>query len=177
MIEYLQVGFFWFLQQLWRALPLLVTLGTMLVAMVPMNLMQGLLPAPDLALIAIFFWAIHGPAFLPPWAVFALGLSQDFATGTPIGFWAVTYLFAYGFTLSQRVFFRGRTGVGVWLGFAIVALLTAAVAWILGVFVFARWLSPADIFGQAAVSVIFYPVLARVLLFLRRVLTTAPENL
>ncbi|MDZ4739463.1 MAG: hypothetical protein SGJ03_06110 [Alphaproteobacteria bacterium] len=177
MFEVLQIGFFWLLQQLWRALPLFVTLAMMLVSMAPMNLMQGVVLGPDLALIAIFFWAIHGPEFLPPWAVFAVGLAQDFATGSPVGFCAVMYLFAYGFTLSQRVFFRGRTGVGVWLGFAIIAVLMAVGSWVLGTFVYARWLPPGELFGQAAVSVIFYPLLARVLLLLRRALTTAPETL
>jgi len=56
-------------------------------------------------------------------------------------------------------------------------VLMAVGSWVLGTFVYARWLPPGELFGQAAVSVIFYPLLARVLLLLRRALTTAPETL
>lgn len=177
MVEYLQLGSVWLVQQVWRALPLLVTLSLMLLCLAPMNLMQGLLPAPDVALVAVFFWAIHGPAFLPPWAVFVIGGAQDFSTGSPIGFWIVLYLVAYGFTLSQRVFFKGRTGIGVWLGFVLVAFMTAALAWVFGMMVFGRWLHPVDAFGQAAMSAVLYVPLARLFLLLRRALTTAPESL
>ena len=177
MVEYLQLGYVWMAQQIWRALPMLVTLVMMLVSIAPMNLMQGWLPAPDVALIAVFFWALHGPAFMPPWAVFLIGAVQDFSMDSPLGFWIILYLFAYGFTLSQRIFFRGRTGVGALFGFAIVSFLTAALAWLFGTVVFERWLHPMDAFAQAGVSVLFYPLLSRVFMFLRNALTTAPESL
>lgn len=177
MVEYLQLGSVWLAQQVWRALPLLVTLSLMLVCLAPMHLLQGVVPAPDVALVAVFFWAIHGPGFMPPWAVFVTGAAQDFSTGSPLGFWIVLYLAAYGFTLSQRVFFKGRTGIGVWFGFTLVAFMTAALAWVFGMMVFGRWLYPVDAFAQAAVSVVLYVPLARLFALLRRALTTAPESL
>src|SRR5262245_51883826 len=125
MANILQGAIIWLAQRVWLTLPLIVALGAMMVAMTPMNLFGGIVPAPDVALIAVFFWAIFGPSFLPPWAVLLLGFAQDFATGSPVGFWAFLYLLAYGFTLSQRVFFIGRTGLGAWVGFVIVAALTA----------------------------------------------------
>jgi rod shape-determining protein MreD len=177
MIEYLQVGYAWLVQATWRALPLLVTLVFMLAANLPLHLFPGGAPAPDLALISVFFWAIHGPAFLPAWAVFVIGASQDFSTGTPIGFWILIYLFAYGFTLTQRVFFKGRTGIGVWLGFALVAAITGFLAWLLGMLVFERLLHPGDLIFQGLASLLFYPVFARLFMLVRRSLTTAPEGL
>lgn len=177
MIEYLQGGYVWTVQLTWRALPLLVTLVLMLGASLPLHLFQGGVPAPDLALISVFFWAIHGPAFMPVWAVFVIGASQDFSTGTPQGFWILMYLFAYGFTLTQRVFFKGRTGIGVWLGFALVAAITGFLAWLVGMLVFERWLNPSDLIFQGLVSLLFYPLFARLFLLVRRSLTTAPEGL
>jgi hypothetical protein len=88
----------------------------------------------------------------------------------------VIYLAAYGFTLSHRIFFKGRTGVGVWFGFAMVAMFAASISWLLGIFVFARWLVPYDIFMQALMSILFYPVLSRLFMLLRGALTTAPET-
>jgi rod shape-determining protein MreD len=177
MLEYVQVATVWLLRRLWFSLPLIVTVLATLAAMAPMNLLQGYVPAPDLALIAVFFWAIYGPVFLPPWAVLLLGLTVDFATGAPIGFWAVIYLSAYGFALSQRVFFIGRTGLGAWVGFAIVAGVTAVAVWVLGSLVYARWLPPTQIYLQAIVSILAYWPVSKVFFVMRRRLTKAREAL
>src|SRR5262245_36296997 len=140
MLEYAQLALLWLARQLWFSLPLFITIAGMLVMMAPANLFQGTVPAPDIALISIFYWAIFGPSFLPAWAVFALGLAQDFVVGTPPGFSALVYLLAYGFTISQRVFFTGRSGPGILFGFTMVASFAAAVAWFLGSMVYARWI-------------------------------------
>jgi rod shape-determining protein MreD len=177
MVEYLQIGVMWFSRQLWYCVPLILTAIALVLAMAPMNLFQGQVPGPDLVLASVFFWAIYGPAFLPAWAVFTLGIAQDLATGAPIGFWALIYLFAYGFALSQRVFFFGRTVRGIWVGFIIVALLTAIVTWFAGSTYFMRWLQPGTIFLQALVSIAFFPLVAKAFLFVRGFLTTARETL
>jgi rod shape-determining protein MreD len=104
-----------------------------------------------------------------------LGIAQDFTVGTPPGFWALTYLVAYGFAISQRVFFTGRSGPGVWFGFAMTAAIAAGVAWLAGSMSYARWIPPGPIVIQAAMSVAFYPLVARVFSLLRRTLTTARE--
>lgn len=177
MLEYLQIGIVWAARQIWQSLPLLVTLAALLLALAPLNLFQGYAPAPDIVLASVFFWAIFGPQFLPAWAVFALGLTQDIATGGPIGFWALVYLLAYGFALSQRVFFFGRTVPGVWLGFIIVALVTAFVTWIVGSTYFSRWLPVEPILMQALVSIVVFPLAFKAFFFVRGFLTTAREGL
>ena len=175
MLEFSQIALLWLFRRIWFSLPLIVALVATFLMMTPVNLLS--VPAPDIALIAVFFWAISGPAFLPAWAVLLLGLTQDFATGAPIGFWALIYLVAYGFTLSQRVFFTGRTGLGAWLGFTLVAVLAAAVAWVLGSIVYMRWLPPGQIWSQALVSIVAYWPVSKVFGLVRRTLTTAREAL
>jgi rod shape-determining protein MreD len=177
MSVYIQVAALWTIRQAWLSMPLVAAVAGMLIGMAPANLGRGVVPAPDFVLICVFFWAIYGPSLLPPWAVFLVGLIQDFATGGPIGFWALIYLAAYGFTLSQRVFFSGRSGPGVWIGFAMVAGVTAVVAWVLGSMSYARWMMPWPIIMQAAITILVYPIVARVLTYLRGTLTTAREAL
>lgn len=176
MIEAAHVAYMWVAQFFWRALALIFTLLLMLAATAPVHLLPGGMPMPDIALSSLFFWAMNGPAFMPPWAVFLIGIAQDLLTGTPPGFWVVIYLLAHGFTLTQRVFFRGRTGIGAWLGFALVTALATGAAWLMAMLLFERWLDPAALLLQAAVTLGFYPLLARVFMLLRRVLTTAPES-
>jgi len=175
MLEYFQLALLWLGRQVWYALPLITTVVAMIVFMAPADFLGRAFPPPDIALVAVFFWAIYGPSFLPPWAVFLLGLAQDFATGAPLGFWPVIYLSAYAFTMSQRVFFIGRSGWGVVFGFAVVAILTAAVAWVLGSIVFARWLPAGQIFLQALISVLLYLPASKVFGWMRRWLSNARE--
>ena len=177
MLEYLQIGLFWAVRQIWYSMPLLVTLSALVLAMAPLNLFQGYAPAPDVVLASVFFWAIFGPQFLPAWAVFVLGISQDFATGAPIGFWALIYLVAYGFSLSQRVFFFGRTVRGVWVGFTIVALVMSLVTWVAASTYYSNWLPIGPIFLQALVSIAVFPLVAKAFFFVRGFMTTAREGL
>jgi rod shape-determining protein MreD len=177
MIEVLQLGYVWLVQLVWRALPLVLTILLMLAANIPLHLLQGEVPAPDIALTSIFFWAMHGSAFMPPWAVFIVGAAQDLTAGTPLGFSIIIYLLAYGFTLTQRIFFKGRTGIGAWLGFALVVAISALLSWSLGMIVFERWLDPLVVVLQAGMTILFYPLFSRLFMLVRRVLTTAPETL
>ena len=176
MIETVHAAYMQLVQLCWRSLPLLVTVGFMLVAAVPVHVLHGAVPLPNIAAVSLYFWVINGPVFMPPWAVFLLGLTHDLLSGTPLGFWVVIYLAAYGFTLTQRVFFRGRTGIGAWLGFVLVIMLVSSLAWFMGMVLFERWVHPFELALQALVTLVLYPLFARVFSVLRRLLTTAPES-
>ncbi len=177
MIETVHAAYMKLVQLCWRSLPLLITIGFVLLAAIPVHVLHGVVPLPNIAAVSLYFWAINGPVFMPPWAVFLLGLTHDLLSGTPLGFWVVIYLAAYGFTLTQRVFFRGRTGIGAWLGFALIMALVTASAWLVGMLVLERWLDPAELVLQAVVTLVLYPFFARLFSLLRRLLTTAPESL
>ncbi|MBI1210561.1 MAG: hypothetical protein GC190_03790 [Alphaproteobacteria bacterium] len=162
---------------LFVSMPFLATALAMVLSMVPVNLFGGWVPGPDLGIIAAFFWAVYAPALFPPAAIFSLGIVQDFCSGGPFGFWAIIYLAVYGFTLSQRVFFIGRTVMGVWLGFVAVGGLASIATWLLASTIYNRWIPPGEIFLQAAVTAIVFPLIAPLFMILRRVMTTAPERL
>jgi rod shape-determining protein MreD len=162
---------------LWLSMPFVVTATALVLSRVPLNLFGGWVPAPELGIIAAFFWAVYAPTLFPPPAIFALGLVQDFGSGGPIGFWAIIYLAVYGFTLSQRVFFIGRSVMGVWLGFVAVSALAGIATWLLASTVYNRWVPPGEIFLQAAVTALVFPLIGPVFMMLRRAMTTAPERL
>jgi rod shape-determining protein MreD len=159
------------------SMPFLVTTLAMLVSMVPVNLFGGWVPAPELGVIAAFFWAVYAPALFPPAAIFSLGIVQDFCSGGPFGFWAIIYLAVYGFTLSQRAFFIGRSLLGVWFGFAAVCALTGIATWLLASTIYNRWIPPGEIFLQVAVTALVFPLVGPLFMVLRRAMTTAPERL
>jgi rod shape-determining protein MreD len=162
---------------LWLSTPFLIVLALVLLTMAPTNMFGRAIPPPDFAIIAVFFWAVYAPHLFPPAAVFALGLAQDLLGAGPIGFWALTLLLIYGLSLSQRVFFIGRTVIGVWLGFAVVAFLAALIAWALSSVYHGAIVDPGNLFARAAISALVFPIAGRFFLFWRRTLTTAPEKL
>lgn len=162
---------------LFLSMPFLATALVTLLSLVPLNLFGGWVPAPELGIIAAFFWAVYAPALFPPVAIFSLGMIQDFSSGGPLGFWAIIYLSVYGFTLSQRVFFIGRSVLGVWLGFAVMSALTGVAIWLLASTIYNRWISPGEVFLQMAVTALVFPVIAPLFMMLRRAMTTAPERI
>lgn len=86
---------------------------------------------PPLVLIPVFFWSLHRPAHLPPWAAFIAGLIYDLLSGTYLGLWALiaTVISAYG--LGQRRSIVTSGFVLGWLAFIIAAAGAGLLAWVL----------------------------------------------
>lgn len=61
---------------------------------------------PSWPLMVIFLWAGLRPQFMPPIAIFTIGLLQDLLADSPMGIWALSYL------ISIAIFrFRGEDGM------------------------------------------------------------------
>jgi rod shape-determining protein MreD len=146
--------------------PFLLGLALILVSMFPLRLSEGYLVTPAFALMPIYFWTLYRPDLMPPIAVFWLGLVQDLLTGGPIGLWCLIYLFTYGFLASQRLFLLTRIQGRGWQGFGLTMAVATLIAWATGTFVYGEFLSPWPLIIQGIVSVVLYPLVARVLVLL-----------
>jgi len=113
------------------ALPALTSILMILASLIPIT-GRALGPVtPPLVLISVFFWSVHRPAHLPPWAAFLIGLFYDLLSGTYLGLWAfiATLISAYG--LSQRnSVITGGFFLG-WLAFIMAAIAISVLAWVL----------------------------------------------
>ncbi len=103
-------------------IPLLCGLVAVLVANVPVTLVGGLVPAPLLGLIPIYFWCLVRPDLMTPAATFAIGILQDILAGGPPGIWTLSFVLTYAVVARQRDSFAGLSGLGAVLGFATAAL-------------------------------------------------------
>lgn len=63
---------------------------------------------PMLPLIAIHYWSLRRPEYVPDWYVFVAGLSLDVLTHGPLGYWALMYLLAH--VLGVFSVFYGHRG-------------------------------------------------------------------
>ena len=66
-------------------LPALIAFSLVLVAMVPLRLPDVAPVVPALALVAVYYWAVHRRNLMPVWAVFLIGLFQDLLSGGLVG--------------------------------------------------------------------------------------------
>jgi rod shape-determining protein MreD len=144
----------------WRLLSALVPVicGFLAVAIsnLPISLTNGLVPAPLLALIPIYFWCLVRPDLMTPAAVFAIGLLQDIMAGGPPGIWTLSFVVTYAVIERQREAFAGLSGLVAVLGFAAAALVATACAYITVAIYYWHMPQIAPILAELVVTVLFY---------------------
>lgn len=111
-------------------IPLALTLGLVLVSVVPTHAAGLTRIGPMLSLIAVYYWAIYRPDLLRYGGVFVIGLMQDLLSGTPPGAGALSLLLTYGLVISQYKFFNAKPFAVTWWAFILVAAGATLVKWL-----------------------------------------------
>src|SRR5258705_11292712 len=83
------------------ALPVALTLLLVMLANMPVSFTGGVLPAPGLALAAVYFWVLVGPHLMPPFAGLIIGLMGDLLSGGPPRLWAAGFFAGYALPHRQ----------------------------------------------------------------------------
>lgn len=154
-----------------RLIPVLVALMLVVAANLPISFTGGLLPAPVLALAAIYFWALARPALMPPYAVLAIGLAEDLLSGGPPGLWATGFLAGYLLIDRQRKNLVEFNGAANLIAFAGVMLVSAITAYVLASAIYMRLLPVPPLLLEGIVTVTLYPLLERPLNWADRSIT------
>ena len=154
-----------------RFTPTLVALALVIVANLPISFTGGLLPAPLLALAAVFFWALARPTLMPPYAVLAIGFAEDLLSGGPPGLWATGFLAGYLLIDRQRKNLGDFDGAGNLFAFAGVMLVAATTAYALACAIYLRLLPVPPLLLESIVTVALYPLLERPLNWADRSIT------
>ena len=145
----------------------LAILGT-LIANLPVSFLGGIVPAPLLGLMPIYFWCLVRPDLMPPFWAFAVGLLEDMFSGGPAGVWTVSFIVTYALIDRQRDAFAGLSGLGAILGFATAAAVACASAYAVEALWYWRVPPLAPVMGELAMSVIFYAPAAMFFGFVHR---------
>jgi rod shape-determining protein MreD len=138
-------------------LPVAIALAAVILGTTPLYLPGYGAVAPDLALMAVFYWAIYRPDLFPAAVAFAVGLVQDALTGTPVGLNALVLLAAYGAIVTQRRFFQNKSFLVVWWAFSLVGLCAALLGWALMSILAVRFVQPMPALFSGLVTVGLYP--------------------
>jgi len=139
--------------------PMFLCFVLVVASALPMNLPGYGRVAPNLALIAIYYWAIFRPDLVPLSGAFAIGLFQDVLGGTALGLQALAMVLVHQAVVSQQRFFAGKSFLVVWWAFAMTALAAAAVIWIATMLLNLTLVSPTPVLFQFLLTVAFCPFL------------------
>ena len=150
--------------------PFLVTVVLGVLNFLPAQLPGYAEVSPNLALMAVYYWALHRPNLLPATAVFVIGLLQDFLSGGTVGFNATILVLVFMVAFSQRRFFYGKSFLVVWWGFMMVSLGVAVVGWLLSCVLFATLLDPGPAMFEGLMNAAAYPVLGWLFVQIHRTL-------
>lgn len=127
----------------------------------PVSLLGGVVPAPLLALMPVYFWCLVRPDVMSPAWAFAVGVLEDLLSGGPPGIWGAAFVATYALIDRQRDAFAGLSGFGAILGFATAALAACVTAYVLVALYHWHLLPIAPILSELAMTVLFYlPVAA-----------------
>ncbi|MGH6933752.1 MAG: hypothetical protein ACREEE_15120 [Dongiaceae bacterium] len=140
--------------------PFSATVLLLILGLVPLRLPYVPPFGTSLVLVSVYYWAIHRPAILPAPAVFAIGLLADLFGGGMLGAGAFMLLAAYGVTVSLRRWIVGASFVIVWLGYAVLALVSVMLTWFLTQILAGTAVSLAPGLSGALFGIGAYPAVA-----------------
>lgn len=112
--------------------PLSLTLILLLIGLLPLQIPAYGQVAPALALMGIYYWAVHRPDLMNAPAAFAIGLLNDLVTGGPVGVNSLVMVLVQLVCATQGRFLKAKSFLVTWWGFAMVALPAVIASWLIG---------------------------------------------
>lgn len=148
--------------------PFLCSVCAVLLANLPISVLGGLVPAPLLALMPVYFWCLVRPDLMPPALAFAIGVLEDLFSGGPPGVWGASFVAVYALIDRQRDSFAGLSGIGAVLGFAAAMVVTSVTAYVIVSLYYAQLPPISPLIVEITISVLFYIPAAFVLGWIHR---------
>jgi rod shape-determining protein MreD len=143
--------------------PLVLTLIIAIINVVPLHLPAYSAIAPDLVLMAVFYWTVHRPDLMRPWGAFVVGILDDILTGTPLGVNAAVLLLVHWMIINQHKSFRSLSFGLLWGGFAVIAFGAKVMLGVLALALSRGLIEPMVLLAQLAFTVALYPLIAMLL--------------
>lgn len=141
--------------------PLALTLLLVLLTHVPAGGMTLVAPVlPPLALMAVFYWAVHRPDWFGVLSAFLTGLLVDLLLGAPIGISAGLYAASHILLTRQQRFFLGANFLQLWAGYVVTQLFVTLGQALLWWVLLARPWPLADLFWLNMLGALVFVPLA-----------------
>ncbi|PHS27342.1 MAG: hypothetical protein COA85_05245 [Robiginitomaculum sp.] len=153
---------------IWAGLPFFLSLLCVMLYVAPLRVGNFTIPMPLFPFMAIYFWSMTRPAFMPYIAIFLIGLFQDVLTGGPVGLWALSYLLTVVMISTQSDVIAGRGRPALWAGFMLAAVLATALVWIIARIALGPDPAGGRLGAEMLLSVLVYPLVGRFFALVQR---------
>lgn len=150
------------------ALPLVTTVFCALLGSIVWPLPHFGAVAPPLALMAIYYWALHRPDLLRPGMVFGVGLLHDILNDLPLGLSALLFVAAHQILFRERRYFVGHSFLMMWFGFILTAVGVMALEWFALGIIHWQVIPVLPVAMQVLLAIALFPLPCRGLMFLQR---------
>ncbi len=144
--------------------PFLVTLGLLLLAMMPLRVPALSSVMPALALLAVYHFTIRFPRLMPYWAAFLIGIIQDLLSGGVLGATAITFLAMQAVIRGQYRVFATASFTLSWALFLVTGASAFVLFWLLSSLGMLTLLDPRPAVFQYLMTIACYPALAWLLM-------------
>ena len=125
---------------------------------------------PFFLLMAVYYWAIYRPTIIPAFYVFALGIVFDLQAGLPVGLTALTLILCKTIVQSQRTFLMGQPYITVWIGFAVICLVSVFLQWLAMSIYTGGFVPMTPALVAAGFSIMIFLLISLILLGVHRIL-------
>lgn len=158
------------------AVPGLSTLVFVLLGVVPLHLPVFGPISPLLALIPLYYWAIHRPDLMTFTLAFAVGLIHDALVGAPLGIHSLVYLVCYWTAFSQRRFLAGKGFFVLWWGMLLVSMLAVGLEWLAFSAFYLRPMPLEPMAFRALLTTALFPLIGGLMIHIHRLMLYQPNR-
>lgn len=137
--------------------PIAITVFFTILSATPLYLPGYGMIAANLALMAIYYWAVYRPDLLSPLAAFCIGMIYDFLVGTPPGINALVFLLVRALVSRRGGALQGKPFITLWLGFVGISLSASLATWVISVIWHLTFLNPLPIVFQGGLTIGVFP--------------------
>lgn len=150
-----------------KFLPLICSIFLLLAAYIPVHMPLLKFLRPDIGIICVYFWALYRQDLFGAVSTFILGVIADSIAATPFGLNAFVFMFVFILASTFGSFVNTKPFIISWGGFAAISLLAFSIKWILLSVFYSRFVALGGILAGYAATVLFYPLIARLNIFVQ----------
>lgn len=132
---------------------------------------------PNLALCCLYFWVLYRPDLFRIPSVIILGFMLDTLSGEPFGMNVCVLVFAYILTSFINQYINANPFLSSWIYFLLIAFGVFLFKWMIFSLYYKMFLSVFYVFISYLVTILTYPIVARLNIFIQEHYLTDDEML
>lgn len=155
-----------------RLLPLISSVFLLFISYIPLDIPLSNNIRPAVGMICVYFWLLHRPDIFNLLSVYILGLIEDIITSAPFGSNIFALLVLYVLVTNLAKYFNAKPFTIIWLGFAVLSLITFFSRWLLVSVYYSQFLPLSIVMFSFLVTAASYPILSVINVFVQNKLMT-----